>query len=290
MKKFNLLTILLAVFAFGFLSSCGTDDPSDELPILTTNPSADFSAIAGSLVSFSVTAGENPTSKSALETLVIDANGVNEDSTITFANNTTTYQGTFTFTAPAAGSTNVITFTVTDKAGKVNIESITVTGTSGAGTISAYSATLLGGQDNASLGSAFSSSNGQVYLKAAAATNSSIIDFVYFYGASNLASLAAPDDASVDGSTANSVDLTDTYPTKNATRFMTTSVTPAEFIAMTDDANFPAFSGSSSLENNLAVGDVIAFETVGGKVGLVHVAAITTGATGTITIDVKVQD
>ncbi|MCB0410264.1 MAG: hypothetical protein KDD29_08595 [Flavobacteriales bacterium] len=289
MKKFNLLTILFAMFALGFLASCGTDDPSEELPILTTNPSSDLSAVAGTLVSFSVTAGENPSSKSELETLVIDANGVNEDTTITFANNTTTFQGTFTFTAPAAGSTNIITFTLTDKAGKSNVESITITGTSGANPILTWSATLLGGQTNPTIGSAFASTNGQVYLKAAAATNSSLIDFVYFYGASNLATLAAPDDDLVDGTAANSVDLTDTYTTKNATRFMTTTVTPAEFTAMTDDADFPAFTGSSSLENNLAVGDVIAFETVAGKVGLIHVSALSTGATGTLTIDVKVQ-
>lgn len=286
------MAILFGLFTLGFLASCGTEDPADELPILSTNPSSSLSATEFSLVTITVTAGENPVSKSALKTLDIDANGISEDTLITYANNTTTYQETFTFSAPAAGATNSVSFILTDKAGKVSTKTIVITGTSSvvANPITTYSATLLGGQTNASLGSAFASSNGQVYLKAAAATNSGLIDFVYFYGATNLATIAAPDDASVDGTAANSVDLTDTYSTKNATRFEATSITPAAFTAMTDDSSFPAFAGTSSLENQLSVGDVLAFETVGGKVGLIHVAAITTGATGTITIDVKVQD
>jgi hypothetical protein len=293
MKKLNLLFAIFGFAVMGFLTSCESETTDEELPILTTNPAADLSAIAGTLVSFDVFAGENSISKRELETLSIDANGVAEDSIINFPNNTTTFQGTFTFTVSAAGSTNTITFSVVDKAGKSITKTIVITGTSGAGAITSYTATLLGGQSSTTVGSAFASSNGQVYLQAAANLNSSLIDFVYFYGATNLATLAAPDDDLVDGTAPSGFDLTEDYTTNNATRFMSvanTSVTPAEFIAMTDDASFPVFSGTSSLINSLAVGNVIAFETVNGKAGLVHVAAISTGAAGTMTINVKVQD
>jgi len=59
---------------------------------------------------------------------------------------------------------------------------------------------------------------------------------------------------------------------------------------MTDDTGLDAITDFPSTKlATLATDNVIAFKTDAGKIGLIKVSAITTGTSGSMTIDVKVQ-
>jgi hypothetical protein len=177
---------------------------------------------------------------------------------------------------------------VTDKDGKEASATVTVTIDNTAGDpIYTYSARLMGAQSNLTLGSYLNANSGEVLKQAAAEASSASIDVVYYYGSANLATLTAPDDVTVNGGAEN-LSLCSGFSVKNATRFATTSLTPSDFDAVEDDAAFTETVSSSKL-TQLAVSDVIAFETAAGKKGLIRVSALTAGNTESITIDVKIQ-
>ncbi len=150
----------------------------------------------------------------------------------------------------------------------------------------------LGAQNNAQSGSSFASSNGQVYKLADAAANSDVIDFVYFYGATNAATLSAPDNLTdlneVFGTGGNAPA---NWSTNNDTRFATTTKSASAFDDIEASSELiPASEPSDNKANQLAADDVIAFKTAGGKYGLIKVVSIDGASnTGSITIVVKVQ-
>jgi hypothetical protein len=164
------------------------------------------------------------------------------------------------------------------------------------GQINTYSAKLLGGQNNLAVGSFFSTSNGTVIGSVDAGASSTLqasVDFVYFYGTTNAASIGAPSDATVATAHNGSTTLAN-WTVKNSTKFVLTNLTPANFIGSMNDSlikSIDTATVSTSLVTQLAVGKIVAFKTVGGKYGLFHVAAIggDTGSNREITIDVKVQ-
>lgn len=174
-------------------------------------------------------------------------------------------------------------------------ETITPTPTS-YGAISTYSAKLLGGQNNATLGSFFATDSGVVVSSSNAGASSSLqgrIDLVYFYGTTNQASIGAPNDTVVAVAHNGSTSL-GSWTVKNATKFVSTTLSANTFTASLNDSlikTIDAATYSSSLVNMLTVGKVVAFKTAAGKYGLFHVSAIagTTGTDRSITIDVKVQ-
>ncbi len=182
-------------------------------------------------------------------------------------------------------------FSLTDKDGAVKNAIYTVTMAAASGNpIHTYSATLMGAQDNANTGSFFASTNGNVYLTADANNNSSLIDIIYYYGSSNEATLCAPNDVTVNGGTGN-LSLATGLTTQNATTFTTTTVSASTFNAMSDDTGFDAITSFPETKMvTLATDNVIAFKTAAGKIGLIKVSSITTGNTGSMTIDVKIQE
>ena len=183
-------------------------------------------------------------------------------------------------------------FEVTDKQDPAKSVSKMFTVTKKVGTtpgaIISWTATL--GAQNASAGSSFSTSNGTVYLLADAKTNSSLIDFVYFYGATNFATIAAPNDVDAASVFTGTNGLSN-WTTKNATKFGTTTVTTTQFDAIADDAQIVTITGLAATKvNSLVVGSVFAFQTAGGKKGLVKVTALTAANTDNISISVKMED
>jgi len=191
------------------------------------------------------------------------------------------------YSASTALGTEKYTFTVTDKTNQTTTKSVTITTITPAGDINTYSAKLMGAQ-GAAAGSFFATTTGTVYTQANAASNSSIIDILYYYGATNEATLAAPSDALAGTIFNNSSTGLQTWAKRNETKFATTTISSSDFENIKDDALFTQ-SPSVTYSNKLAVGNVVAFKTETGKKGLVRVDKITTGASGDITITVKVQ-
>ena len=164
------------------------------------------------------------------------------------------------------------------------------------GDINAFSAKLLGAQGNNNDGGFFASTTGTVYNYTNAKTNSSLIDLCYAYPTSAqpnyvtyYATLAAPSDAIC--TTVIQSDIS-TWATRNVTKIHTITLTDAEFTNMTNDELIQGKyeeSTTTTLVNNLAVGNYLAFKTIAGKKGIIKIKALTISNTGSITIDVKVQ-
>lgn len=115
-------------------------------------------------------------------------------------------------------------------------------------------------------------------VNAAEAPNSSDIDFGYYYGGSDMASLAAPANYPTLG---GSIDISD-WTTQNATTFRSTTLSAEDFIGITSgaavEAAFDAGTDEGGVITNLSVGDVVAFEldvAKGGTKGLLRVISIT---------------
>jgi hypothetical protein len=196
-----------------------------------------------------------------------------------------------TFAHPGDGQEDFIV-TVYDKADRSSTISFTVTTTPAAPNIKTYEDKILGSYQSTT-GSSFASIDGTVYTLADAKANSDKIDFLYFYGQTNLATLAAPSDADAALVFTGQNGLS-TWDVLNATRFKETTLSSADFNAITSStqlvtaATLPAPPDQSKI-NNLSVGKVLAFETVEEIYGLIRIDAINGTADGSIEITVKVQ-
>ncbi|MBO9698701.1 MAG: hypothetical protein J7604_00760 [Sporocytophaga sp.] len=302
MKKISKFFSMLAFAAVALLSSCSDDDdpkpaPSLEFiagPGLTTG---DVTLAPGSTLNVKWVANKGDKDMETFtvtrEGLILPdyaPDGANSNPFTLKGSNQNTYQDQLTTTVPTNPGVYAYVFTVTDKNGNSTSKTIKVTaGTVQTGEISTFTATILGNENHATIGSFYDAEANLVYTQANAKTNASLIDFVFYHGQTNGASMAAPSNSDA---AAVFTGLT-TWSVRNATKFKSTSLTQADFNAVTG-ANVLADNASGATDTqvtNLAVGKVFAFTTVGGKSGLAYVKALSGSATasGTITIDVKIQ-
>ena len=120
--------------------------------------------------------------------------------------------------------------------------------------------------------------------------NADNIDLLYYYGSSNLATIVAPDDETVTGSSGD-FSWTSDWGTTNATRFKVSDVSASEFDGMEDDSVIATISGMDKKKiTELSQDEVIAFQTANEKNGLIKVVQITDGSNGKIEINVKIQE
>jgi hypothetical protein len=165
-----------------------------------------------------------------------------------------------------------------------------------------YSATILGNQ-NASTGSFFSSSEGVVYSSSNAAANAAKVDLVYYYSvggsaAANLATLASPSDASAqDVYSASTTANIPAWTKKNNTMFKTITAANFTSVANGDDIK-SVYTNATGTESSkltaLAANSYIAFKTEAGKHALARVVSVDlpTAANGNkseIKLDFKVE-
>ncbi|MGE0090245.1 MAG: hypothetical protein AB7S50_12315 [Bacteroidales bacterium] len=294
MKTIKLFFIGLAVLSLGLFTSCEDDEvttgPTIKFVTGTGVTTADATVAAYSEVKFSclVEAGSSDLVSFDIKednVTIGDDYPINSDDDI-FDKASFTANATVVIAGPG---TYTYTFIATDEAGLTDIKTIVIT----AGTnINTYTDKIIGANQNTTLGSSFASIDGTIYKAADAATNSAKIDFVYYYGATNLATLAAPNNA--DAQTIFTA--MSGWTTINATKFGATTITATAFDAIDSDTEIiAAADGLTDTDaKELLVGDVIAFVTAStsanaSKKGLIKVVAITPENTGTITIAVKVQ-
>ena len=307
MKKFrNYYLSVLAIASLGFLTSCGDDDDikPEERPTLefiggTGFTAGDRTVPAGEQITTKVVArsGESDTNLERF-TIKVSTNGA----TAATLFDTTDLKGeSFEYTArfftQGVAGTSVYTYTIEDNKGRTTDNSYTITTTSAntGAAINTFSTQLFGSFNNPNP-SFFATSTGTRYFRNTAPANASTIDFVYFYGQSNQATIAAPNDASF-GTGANQISSlgVHNWSKRNATTFKETALTAATFDATTTDAGITTAYAAGTNTNPvsrasaLAAGDVIAFKTEAGKQGLIKVVSISGTADGSITLDVKVQ-
>jgi hypothetical protein len=301
MKRLTLIILTLGVVSLGIFSSCSKDeDPVPptvtinilDAPTYTAGTSVVFQLIISSnedLVSFWAEESVDSDPWGDVTAMIPDE-ALDIDSW-QFDNGLHAVTLEYTYNIPATGiepnSEVTISWEIEDKEATAK-ESRTFTIVAGAGPIDSYTAVLLGSHENASVGSFYSIANNAVYTVAQAMAVQPAVDFIYFYGATNEATIAAPDDT--DAGSISVFGLSG-WTTMNATRFAATTVAAADFDAIADDATIvaEATGADATKTNHLAVDQVFAFMTDGGKKGLVKVAAITAGSDGTITLEIKVQ-
>jgi hypothetical protein len=303
MKKISKFFSMLAFAAVALLSSCSDED--DPKPA----PSLDFVAGAG-YTTGDVTLEPGSTLKvkwvankgdKDMDLFSIKVNngyladyapdGANSNPYSLKGSNQNTYQGEVSTTVSSnVGTTETYTFTVTDKNGNSTSKTIKVTiGTAQTGAIDTWTAVILGNENHTTLGSFYDAEGNVVYTQANAKTNATLVDFVYYHGVTNGAAMAAPSNTDAEAIFTG----LGTWTTRNATKFKTTTLNQTQFNAITAGSELAtqATGATNTQVTNLAVGQVFAFTTVGGKSGLAYVSQLSGSATasGTITITVKVQ-
>lgn len=283
MKTLKQLAFFLLLGSASILTSCKDDEPvaPENKPTITVTADKKTAA-PGETVKLTIQVG----AEKAIKTVNVKVSagggtaGTILDSTYASGRNTST----ITYDYLVGSSANyAFTATVTDRDGvtATGTETITVSGT-GATDINLCSGIRLGAQSSTT-GSSFSSSNCSVYTVNQAKSNASNVDFLYFYGASNEATLAAPNDEAADDFT--TFDLAN-WSTRNATKMM--KLSGFDFNAATSASITSAVASASATKvNKLAVGDVVGFMTAGGKSGVARVKSISGGGSGSIVLDVK---
>jgi hypothetical protein len=300
MKKVAFLMSGLLMAGTIFFSGCSTDSttPGDIHPSMNfvgggSYISADAQLTVGTIFTVGLNAFSSTESNSKLAKLTVTRIFQNKPFVLLDSNlNVAQFSIDISIGAnPNAGTEN-FTFLITDKDGQSKELSfvITTVDVSGPGPINTFSMKIMGAQGSAT-GSSFASIDGSVYGGAEAKTNAAKVDWLYFFGASNLATIAAPDDADAAAVFTNATYGLQTWSVLNSTRFK--RVTDAiDWNAITDDAIIVAQTATGvdqTKVNNLDITDILAFQTVGGKKGLIRVEEILGTSTGTITISVKVQ-
>jgi len=188
----------------------------------------------------------------------------------------------------------VIKVMATDKKNQTSVLNFTIK--VNGNTITSYNNIVLGAQSNTTIGSSFASFNGQVYDLTSAKANSSKIDVIFFYGATNMATLSAPNNTADLDQVFTSASKPSTWIVQNGTKLEKRTDVVFENVATGNDIPNVNSTGSSKV-SNVAVGDVICFRTAStntdfpNKNGVLKVSAINgTSGTATITFSVKVAN
>jgi hypothetical protein len=180
-----------------------------------------------------------------------------------------------------------VTFSTTDKGGVAVNFVVVIKPKSTAGDYITGTATILGAQNNATLGSFYSVSTGDVLLLKDAKANPSKVDFAYYYGATNKATICGPKDADVNNATSGikyGGSLMSALGFNNDTRFIKIDGSN-DYDEWYDAAITEVGTSSATAVPQLAVGDYCVYKTSGGKTGAFKVDAITGQSNaGSITI------
>lgn len=300
MKKNIFIFSVFLLLGTLLMVSCAKDDgttpPADQSPVInfvakTGYLSGDATLAIGEIFKVNIIAFANTSTNSKLVRLTISRVYQN---TPTVVLDSTISQSSMNaeFSAQAlnvAGQEKWI-YKVTDKAGLIAEVSFTLTTASASGPINAFSMKIMGAQ-NTTAGSSFASIDGSVYTLTQAKANQSKVDWMYYFGATDLASIAAPDDAHAALIFTNATNGLQTWTTKNATRFKAVT-NVIDWANITTDLVIVQQTASGVTESritNLTAGKYLAFISASGKKGMIKVESITAGETGGITISVKVQ-
>jgi hypothetical protein len=283
MKKLNVFVLATLVAAGSVFTGC-TEEETNPAPQITFANNVTEVTLAAGETSYQINADiTTEVGLKDVKLFKVTAGGEDQIGTaITSFDDRNNY-------ALRASVSNITTETVvkvqaTDRDNQSSSRNFTIKVTGGpVGELQTWSGKILGAQKSTT-GSSFASSDGSVYNLAGAASNSAKIDFVYFYGATNKATLAAPADADAAAVYAI-IGRPAEWPTRNATKIAKGSAADYDNATV---ASLTALSIAGTKANDLKVNDVVVFETVAGKKGVLKVTGISTNAdTGNLTFTAK---
>jgi hypothetical protein len=279
MKRFSLVLISLSLVVLGFFTSC-TDDSTSTPPVVSfTNDVEETTVTSGS--NWTVTG--NISSEAGLKEVryftVVGNSETQKGSTVTDFDDKNSFDFTVSLTDLTATMSLKVTALDKDDQEVSKSYTITVTAPTPDGSpVSSYTAKLLGAQDNAA-GSFFASVTGDVYKTSELTTsNRPKVDITYgiHQSTSKVISTSARQSLGFPA-----------FSNSTETKYVSTTV---DFGGVSDDTNIKNIdfsSGATSIAVEL--NKVYAFKNASGKIGIFKVVALTTGTSGSLTIDVKVQ-
>jgi hypothetical protein len=300
MKKINVLLLGVLVLVTGFFGSCKKDENA-AAPEITFDAATNPVTLGTGVTSYAVT-GEIY-SEAGLDVVkvfkVSDSGAKTEDKSISSFSAgeiTTTDKITYTFRFNYTGisSTLKIQVRATDKNGKETDSEILVINPAAAATLKSYTATLYNGlwYTDSGKGAFIDLETGTTYSQTGSGailstTDQAKVDLLYWYGSSTTYTLASPNDATAQGTDGSAA--TKSWTTRNATKLKIVTITQtwANLTVANVDSYATSF-GADTKETNLTVGTIIAFQTVGGKNGLIKVDAVS-GTSGSKTDNASVS-
>jgi hypothetical protein len=154
----------------------------------------------------------------------------------------------------------------------------------GAAFASFYRNVRLGFNKLNTVGSSFSTKTGKVILLADAKKAQSEVDFMFFYGARNGVTIAAPSDKVTDLVFNNQSYGVQTWSNRNTTTFVKVNVDFEN--ATLADVQSQLDGSSKTLVNHLSNGEVVAFKTTLGNIGIVKLVNIGPNSASTLSVNV----
>lgn len=303
MKKINSLLIGVSIlFAGFFTTSCNKDTTNDATIGLVAGTgyiTESTTVAAGSTLKFKWTATSTPNMKYisiARDGVALSGDGWSYKAID--SNYENAYNGEASLTAPLSGGPYVYAIIVYDK-DQTELARVEVTITiTAAVTINSYTATLYNGlwYTDAGSGAFIDLETGTTYSQTGSgallsSTDQAKVDLLYWYGSSTTYTLAAPNDAVAQGS--QGAAATKNWTVRNATKLKTVTISETwDNLTVANIDSYATGFGSDTKLTGLSVGQIIAFQTVGGKNGLIKVDALngTSGSkTDNASLSIKVE-
>ncbi len=286
-KLMNYMLSMLAIAGMLFLSSCG-DDEEDPAPkgatisFIASDSSISDDATLTVGIEFGIIVSAQKGDRN------MDKWSITRDGIALAAYDNLDVPDKDNFTTPispigvpSTAGTYTYAFEVTDVNGLTTSKSWVITAEEPS-SFTEFTNRQLGGQSNATFGSFFKATDGTVlFLAAANTSNGADVDFFYYNGATNASTLFSPTDPDAGALFSGAVDA---WTTKNATKIAKSTLS----YSTATPAEVQAASVTGTKANQLAVDDVVVFETAGGVKGILTVTAIASGNDGSINFDVKV--
>jgi hypothetical protein len=287
MKKVKLFILMLLAGTTMFVSSCSKD--KNTTPTITFIGgtgyySVNATVVAGTIIKVGINAAKGPDGAN-LKEYKIERIFNNNSLTVFDTTNMSTANFTFTnfmVTQQVAGSEK-FKFEITDKDGNTNeIEfNITTTVPVTFGSINTWTAKLLGAQ-GAAAGSFLASSTGIIYDQTQTTANAASIDISYGVITPGAESFISPSERGTYGFTA--------FTGATITYFDVSSISTTVFDNLVNDSLIKDITTpSTKVVSNVVQNGVYKFVNAAGKKGLIKVTALTSGTSGSVTINVKVQ-
>jgi hypothetical protein len=198
--------------------------------------------------------------------------------------------GTF---AKSFNDNEVWEFIVRDRYSNSDMVSILIQNDStiGPGPIYTYSDIVFGAQSNINFGGCFSLNNQQDYFIEEAYYNQEKIDMIYYFGEDDQ-TMASPG-ANIEDGIFPEEYSPDKWFYRNTTRYIKNNLSPDEFYLVQNDSlllvSYKEGEGKRKAKE-LASGDVYSFKTQNAKYGMFLVLEVLGSATGSVKIDIKIQE
>lgn len=312
MKRLSLVLVSLSLVVSGFLTSCSSDSNSPfDAPTVdvvytvsggSAVPANDKDTITkaeGTNISFAVKftmgdAGDKLTNVKILSEISGKTYNIVDSALNEGLFNSGDKEFTYTYNTSVGSATEKITFTIVDKQNREGTAVIYVKPSVvvPAGSVKTTEAIIMGSYKNALYNSCYSLALNKTISLQGGFSQQSAVDLLYYYGATNEATLAGPSNTSLESVYNNTTYGIAKWSTRNATKLL--SVTVANFDNITTpDLYNAAFTTdwtatATDIANKLAVGKVIAMKTAGNKTALIKVTEINgTTSSGYIKITIK---